>query len=516
MADTHVIEVRNGIAEPARVELRPGVELSPLGIGTEGSWRVQGDGILGVHAYIYFDGDALFVQSADDNNPALVNGRAVGCTWTPVTAPSTISLAGVDLMFRSTGPTSVVDSDRTRALPRKVVSSDTDRTVLVASPAVPPGARPPRPFKPGEFAHRADEATRLAPSTDQAPDSEATRVVPLGETPAAGAPAATSLMGRPAPIRPAAGMGRQEVPTSPHAMPHSAFMTPMPPPLPPGELPPGMPPVPPAPRAFAPTPMQDAGLGPMPPLDAGPPQQPFIRPPLPGSGPYPTPGPVSMEAPPPTPHHPPPGLINVPPPPAPPPGQAEGLGARAKRELAQIPPARKAIMGLSVVAVLMCLWWISVEDAAPPPPRPGGGPAGSASTTSSTGTPAVPSTPLTQHTPTATAQNVQPYPTPSTPGAVGTNLPAPIPSGPGVVTAPPKPTKPVAAVVDAGSGAAEDATAPPVVTDKRERQAADFVSTGQYDQAVPIYDQLAAEHPENPAYREAARILRMKIDAGIR
>jgi hypothetical protein len=43
--------------------------------------------------------------------------------------------------------------------------------------------------------------------------------------------------------------------------------------------------------------------------------------------------------------------------------------------------------------------------------------------------------------------------------------------------------------------------------------AADDVSTGQYDLAAQIYDQLAQEHPENPAFAEAARILRGKLDA---
>ena len=51
-------------------------------------------------------------------------------------------------------------------------------------------------------------------------------------------------------------------------------------------------------------------------------------------------------------------------------------------------------------------------------------------------------------------------------------------------------------------------------SDHRERQAADFVATHAYDQAIRIYDQLAVERPQNPAFREAARILRQKLDAG--
>jgi hypothetical protein len=44
--------------------------------------------------------------------------------------------------------------------------------------------------------------------------------------------------------------------------------------------------------------------------------------------------------------------------------------------------------------------------------------------------------------------------------------------------------------------------------------AADDVATGQYDLAAQIYDTLAQDHPENPAFAEAARILRQKLDAG--
>jgi hypothetical protein len=47
-----------------------------------------------------------------------------------------------------------------------------------------------------------------------------------------------------------------------------------------------------------------------------------------------------------------------------------------------------------------------------------------------------------------------------------------------------------------------------------ERQAVDLVASGQYERAAFVYDQLARQSPEQPAYREAARILRAKFDAG--
>jgi outer membrane protein assembly factor BamD (BamD/ComL family) len=45
-----------------------------------------------------------------------------------------------------------------------------------------------------------------------------------------------------------------------------------------------------------------------------------------------------------------------------------------------------------------------------------------------------------------------------------------------------------------------------------ERQAIDLVAQGQYGKAVDIYDQLAQQHPEQPAFKEAARLLRQRTN----
>jgi hypothetical protein len=44
-----------------------------------------------------------------------------------------------------------------------------------------------------------------------------------------------------------------------------------------------------------------------------------------------------------------------------------------------------------------------------------------------------------------------------------------------------------------------------------ERQAADFVASGDYPSAIQIYEQLASSHPDRPAFRDASRILREKM-----
>ena len=43
-----------------------------------------------------------------------------------------------------------------------------------------------------------------------------------------------------------------------------------------------------------------------------------------------------------------------------------------------------------------------------------------------------------------------------------------------------------------------------------ERAAVDAVAAGSYEAAAKMYEDLAKAHPENKAYKEAARILRAK------
>ena len=82
------------------------------------------------------------------------------------------------------------------------------------------------------------------------------------------------------------------------------------------------------------------------------------------------------------------------------------------------------------------------------------------------------------------------------------------------VTTPP--TNTGVPVVDTAPTGAVTATAPTTTGSAKkpgtgvslERQASDALRQGKRDQAAQLYDQLAQQHPENPAYKEAARILR--------
>jgi hypothetical protein len=178
---------------------------------------------------------------------------------------------------------------------------------------------------------------------------------------------------------------------------------------------------------------------------------------------------------------PPSGLLNMPPPSFKLPDAPETFGQRAKREWAATSPLRRALYMALPFGLGLAVWLLFSPEPEPPPGRPP--PRASASASA---TPPVAS---------ATASAPSPAPVPC----------AWPPIEPSAVPRPPVPAPSASAqaVGDAGAN-----------SDRRERQAADFVAQHAYDQAIRIYDQLAVERPQNPAFREAARILRAKIQTG--
>jgi hypothetical protein len=98
---THVIEIETGIGEPAFIPLTMGSELQPISVGKKGMWRIESAKVLDVHAFVYFDGASLFLQSADESQAASVDGYRVGKAWTELHAPCKIEIGAARLRFRS-------------------------------------------------------------------------------------------------------------------------------------------------------------------------------------------------------------------------------------------------------------------------------------------------------------------------------------------------------------------------------------------------------------------------------
>lgn len=190
MADggIQLVEVRAGNSPRTLMELKPGASVNPTSVGRTGMWNIDAPGILDVHAYLYFDGQALFVQSADPSNPAKGNGKAIATNWQQMEIPCTIELGKARLVYRTLETLDDDDNDKTMARPMG----------LPLPP--PPGgggvpAPPPPQFRPGggAFANRADdESTRFQPMNNApAPpppprglgEPEPTIVAPLEDMP---------------------------------------------------------------------------------------------------------------------------------------------------------------------------------------------------------------------------------------------------------------------------------------------------------------------------------------------
>jgi hypothetical protein len=531
MTETRLLELQRGAGEPAALELRAGVQLPPIGIGANAAWRVAADGILDVHAYIYFDGHALFVQSANDGNPALVNGQPVGRAWTPVDVPCTIALASARLVFRdldadlaestvstvSTGSSGsnddwfpVADDDRTIAhRPEDSAPDDEDRTIAGAepddedrtmaapapqprhlrdtprpagpdtSPAPPMGEpssyHPPpnRPFARGAFASAPDpESTRVNPFAETlsgssggypaAPQREDTLAGDLAATPAMGAPMLRPLPFRPTLVRPAAGnrWAGGEPPPPAQSETQDELST--------------LPKDAPAPRPSI--------------VETLPPPRPLVAP----AG-----GTLNGLQPQPLPNLAPPGLLNVPPPAAPVAVTGPSFGDRLSKEWKETSTVKKVLLFLMPL-MLPVVWFTFGEE---PPPR---------RATTATGT-----TPAASGGGPPTASATQPYGYPAL-SAAAQQVPPPLDTTAAVLPPPPRQRPALPAASADARVAAQDASTGAPAADRREHQAADYVATGQYDQAAMLYERLALEHPENPAFREAARILRAKLDGGLR
>lgn len=419
MSEPFVLEIRRGTGDPRSLTLEVGQELPPLSIGSGADWRIDADGMEEVHAFVYFDGQQLHVQSAVPARPVKVNGRAVGTEWTPVAAPSTLAVADARLVFCPLSQASAA-----------------------ATGSAVPRSRTPTPF--GEdaptrmqlpAAHDDDEATGHieVPNFDE----EATRALPV--------PQAAKMM---AARRPTPAPGGS-----------------------PAMAPPGAPPI--GPPMAAP-PMAAPVLG----LSAAP----VMGPDLLGPPAYAPPPP-----PPPPPDDVPPHLQTTTKPAL---RTDENKLAKAWRETSLVKKATLVLLPLAFVMVIF-----GFEDD-PAPTKAKSKPAASASSSSTAADddPPKKKKPKKQDDddpapgPSATAPAPAPTPSSSHSG------PAPVPPGPA----------PSASASAPGSPKTDPAKK------SAEREAVDAVAAGQYELAAKLYDQLAKEHPDVPAYKEAARILRAK------
>jgi len=210
----HVLEIRRGVSRKGMIVLTPGVQVSPMSIGLRGDWRIEADGLQDVHAYVYFDGDSLFVQAPEDVRDVRVNGAPVSSSWMPLTPPCTIAIGDARLVFceaseastspnvrpaagRPSAPVHQDDDDeptkninvldgpgeRTGDIPlppayqQETLTGD-EPTSIIPLPDAPPiaFAKPPAPLPADPFAVPPPPVV-IAPSFEAPPSPEATKKI---------------------------------------------------------------------------------------------------------------------------------------------------------------------------------------------------------------------------------------------------------------------------------------------------------------------------------------------------
>jgi len=180
------------------------------------------------------------------------------------------------------------------------------------------------------------------------------------------------------------------------------------------------------------------------------------------------------------------GPLDVPPPPPPPPPAKNSPLVELKKQWAETSLPKKIILALLPVGFVMVI--LAFGEDGPEAPAKKAKPAASASAVaaasgSSNADDDEPPAPKPKKTPKVVVP-------PTVNASASTTASADKAAPPG-----PAPTK---------SPATADSTRTP------EREAADAVAAKNWAEAAKLYGALAKEHPEDPAYAEAARILRAK------
>lgn len=201
MTQGYLLEVRIGLGEPASIALVPGTPLDPTSFGRTAMWRLSAEGVLDVHGYVYFDGAAVYVQSADLRAPIAVNRHRIGQAWTEIRAPATIHVGQAQIDFKVSdslarsgalvavqpgeiermrydagrapappAPTGPWDGSSVSSpedlMPPPAAGRPADRPSTSAFPGAP-SASGGAPFARGAFVPQADgESTRFAPMVD--------------------------------------------------------------------------------------------------------------------------------------------------------------------------------------------------------------------------------------------------------------------------------------------------------------------------------------------------------------
>ena len=465
------ISVLSGQSDRAAMTFAPGAPANPVSVGTAGQWSVSAEGVGPVQLYIVFDGRSVHVASAAPNAHVLLAGAPVGASWMKAPIPCELRFGGACLIMRYAPRTAAhVEEERTvhdgGALwqaAQKVVQDAVNKARQAPgaeSPAL--GAQFPSP-RPAAGAPSALGAT--VPLDTQSPVREVGKpnfgaTVPMDTQGAYREAVAKATSSAPPPMNDA----------SPATVRAPLAASPLPPPNPAEQ----------DVTMIAPQRLMPRVGGP-----GGPPGG------YAPSGPAGAPGPV----------YPPP--VNASSPgvkPLPAPQEPTSPGAAgAKGYWQSASPVKKATLILMPFALVMSYFMLQPE-APPPPPKilTGAGAAGKRAATLRDGGVSI-----------SGASLVQASDAGGVPAQVGASEVSD--SGAGESTSAGPADQAATTTIPSGHPEAPPKLAPlPPGKRTPERVALDAVAAGSFDEATRLFSALATAHPDDPTYKDAARILREK------
>jgi hypothetical protein len=164
------LSVVRGTGTPRELQLFRGTEVEPFSIGRRGTWAIShGAATAEIDGFFYFDGTQLFVQSVPGGAPIEVGATPIGQDWMAIDRPCDIKLAAIRLRFEFTN------------------ADEADERTNVFTPSLHP---PPKPLttgallkpgthvKPGTHLKPGTQASSRAPSPrSTASDSDATQLL---------------------------------------------------------------------------------------------------------------------------------------------------------------------------------------------------------------------------------------------------------------------------------------------------------------------------------------------------
>jgi hypothetical protein len=112
------IHVAQGNGEPPQMQFTLGEKVGPRSLGAGAEWRISATAVLPIHAYVYYDGTQLFIRSAQDRNRVMVDGSAVGEDWQAIQVPCSVrmGLAVLSVSAETDDEVDTSDSDETQKI----------------------------------------------------------------------------------------------------------------------------------------------------------------------------------------------------------------------------------------------------------------------------------------------------------------------------------------------------------------------------------------------------------------